>query len=270
MNDINLLRFIQSSGAKDLVSTLRTVEINAVDICNRSCDFCPQSKTYKSKSGFLDLNLINKIANDLKSICFDGRISFTGFGEPLLYKHLIDAITILKNTINTINYIEIVTNGDYLDAEKVFKLEKAGCTNITVSMYDGDMSEKFITIFQKSKIKLTLKHSYNGFKIIDRNNITFYNRNLNINRPCYLPFYKMMIDIDGNVLVCANDWGRKGIVGNIKNESINDIWLNNVLSNYRKNLLKGDRSKCIPCQYCDIDGAIHGKDSVIIFEKSNV
>ena len=27
-------------------------------------------------------------------------------------------------------------------------------------------------------------------------------------RPCFYPFYKMLVDWDGRVLFCSNDWGR--------------------------------------------------------------
>lgn len=259
----NELRQIQSEGAVDLLTTLRTVEINAVDICNRSCEFCPQSQGYKPKKGFFNLDLIRKISNDLNDINYNGRISFTGFGEPLLYKNLTEAMSIIKNTVTNLKWLEIVTNADYLDREKALELDSAGCTNVTVSMYDGDISSNILEYFDNTDIQLTFKHQYDGFMVVNRNEIVAKEQDLDITRSCYLPFYKMMIDIDGHVLVCANDWARSGIVGNVCNDSIKDIWIGEPLNFYRQQLENGKRKNCTPCKFCDIEGTIHGIDSVL-------
>jgi cyclic pyranopterin phosphate synthase len=256
------LREQQSAGAHNQISALRTVEINAVDICNRDCSFCPQSQGYKPKKGFFDLDLMQKIANDLEDIEFNGRVTFTGFGEPLLYKHLPSAIRIIKNTVSNIKWIEIVSNGDYLNYEKAKELDNAGCTNVTVSMYDGDISNDIIPMFKDTNIELVLKDSYNGFRTVNRNEIIVKTNDLDVARPCYLPFYKMMIDIDGHALICANDWGRVGIVGNVYKETLKDIWLGSTLNFYREQLLQGKRERCLPCKFCNINGTLHGEESV--------
>ena len=50
-----------------------------------------------------------------------------------------------------------------------------------------------------------------------------------LKQPCYFPFYKMMIDYNGDVLICSNDWKKEAPVGNISHESILDIWVGKIL-----------------------------------------
>jgi radical SAM protein with 4Fe4S-binding SPASM domain len=211
--------------------------------------------------------LIEKIASDLEDIQFDGRITFTGFGEPLLYKDLIAAISILKSKVSKVKWIEIVTNGDYITRDRVLALDNAGCTNVTVSMYDGDMSHVLLPMFQGTDIDVTLKHSYNGFLEVNRNEMLVHTTILDKSGPCHLPFYKMVIDIDGEVILCSNDWARVADLGNVTELSIADIWLDRRYADYRKNLVSGDRKPCEPCRRCNIQGNLYGADSVEIWRK---
>jgi radical SAM protein with 4Fe4S-binding SPASM domain len=259
---INELRKHQGEGATDIISTLRNVEISAIDICNRKCGFCPRSSDiYINKKEQASLLMIEKIAIELNSIKFNGRVSFVGFGEPLLYKNLTNAISIIKNLTPTVQWIEVITNGDYLTINKIKELEKAGCTNMIVSMYDDDISEKLIKLFENVNITLTLKDCYNGLSVVNRTDIMTQNKPLNIKRPCYLPFYKMIIDSNGDVIICSNDWGRLGVIGNVLKNSIQEIWLGDIIENYRKELQNGHRKNCEPCKYCDINGIAFGEES---------
>ena len=77
---------------------------------------------------------------ELKNETFDGRISFSGFCEPLLTKNLYEYIEITKQNLKEV-FIEITTNGDVLLSKNgpdiLKKLFSSGLTNIKVSLYDG-------------------------------------------------------------------------------------------------------------------------------------
>ena len=97
--------------------------------------------------------------------------------------------------------------------------------------------------------------------MVDRKNNITADKIENITNVCYLPFYKMFIDWNGDALVCDNDWGRKGVLGNIHVTSIKDIWFGDEIMSYRKKLLKGLRAEKSPCNTCNIKGTVHGKES---------
>jgi len=137
--------------------------------------FCPRStiSVDTSKQYKINLDLIRKIANDLKNIDFDGRIGLNGFGEPLLHEDIDQCVKILKDNIPKLTWLEIQTNGDNLTRYKVQQLADAGCNTLSISMYDDDQSEKFKSMCQGINIELVLRHHYDK----DKN----YNLNL-INR----------------------------------------------------------------------------------------
>ena len=170
-------------------------------------------------------------------------------------------LSIIRNLSPTVQWIEVITNGDYLTIDKITGLEKAGCTNLIVSMYDGDISDSIIKLFDNVDMTLTLNDCYNGIPVVNRTDIMKHNLPLNIQRPCYLPFYKMMIDSNGDVIICSNDWGRRGVIGNVLTHTIQELWLGDKIENYRNELQNGNRKNCDPCKYCDINGLAFGEDS---------
>jgi radical SAM protein with 4Fe4S-binding SPASM domain len=269
------LRKLQLSGPTDITSALRSIVINPIETCNRTCVFCPRSTVSvdTSKQYKINLDLITKIANDLKHIDFDGRIGLNGFGEPLLHDGIDQCVKILKDNIPKLTWLEIQTNGDNLTRYKIQQLADAGCNTLSISMYDDDQSDKFKSMCQNIDIELVLRHHYDKDKNYNLNLINrldlvkLESQKLNIEKQCYLPFYKFFIDWDGKVLLCNNDVGKFTDMGNVYNETVQDIWLGEKFNAYRKHLLAGDRKSCSPCNRCNIQGTLLGKESFDIFEK---
>ena len=273
--NIDYLRTTQQAGVSDLLSTLKTVEINPVDICNRSCSFCPRSDSdlYPNTKEKMSLNLVSKIAMDLKDINYDGRVSFVGFGEPLLYKSLVDAVRIVSSIVPLCKWIEINTNADFLSKELAEELSLAGCTNLTISMYDTDISVELTDKLKGINLELTFKHCYQeNFEInlVNRSDIILQKETGNYRRQCFLPFYKMFIDWNGDILVCCNDWGRKGIIGNVSTSTIKELWLSEEMNTYRRSLRDGNRRSHDPCKYCNISGTKYGNDSFDFFNRNHL
>ena len=264
MSKIENIRSHQTSFVGNTaISTLRMIEINPIEICNRVCEFCPRSmpELYPNKNLKTSNELIQKIADDCNSFDYDGRIGFVGFGEPTLHKKIIEQIEILS-TIKTLNYLEINTNGDFLNRDKIKQLKKAGLTHLTVSMYDEDISDKLFEMGKGIDIEIVPRHCYPQkfeLKIVNRNDI-FTGKGKTVKRSCYIPFYKMFIDWNGNVLTCSEDWARESNLGNVLDSNIKDIWLGANIQFYRKHLYKGNRIKCKPCNGCDINGTLWGKE----------
>ena len=53
-------------------------------------------------------------------------------------------------------------------------------------------------------------------------------------KKCYYPTYQFLIDWDGNLYLCPQDWQRRMPMGNILQEKILDIWKGKILSKYEK------------------------------------
>ena len=76
---------------------------------------------------------------------------------------------------------------------------------------------------------------------------------------CFYPTYQFLIDWNGDVFLCPQDWQRRVSMGNVMQESIFEIWTGKTLTKYRKDLLKGKRCS-LPCTKCNADGTLLGKD----------
>lgn len=242
------------------IDTLQSIEINPIDNCNRACGFCPRGHGYPNTKNKLEYHTCYAINQSLIDVDFKGRISFVGFGEPTLHKQLAEHISIVTKNVKA-GWVEVNTNGDFIDREIVQKYIDSGLTHLTISMYDKDDSIKFKQITEGLDVTLTLRHCYDGLDTpVNRVEQYIDGSHLNKKHPCYLPFYKMMIDYNGDVLLCANDWSKTTILGNVNNEPIGDIWFSSKYKLYRQMLLNNHRSMS-PCSKCDIDGTKIGESS---------
>ena len=289
--DINIKRlgdFVSDhlSKTKNLegdIPPFTSVEFSINGSCNRRCFFCPRADEKKYPNIFTPLNfaVFEKLINELSLINFSGRISFSGFCEPLLTKNLYEYILLIKKKLPKVT-TEIVSNGDPLlgknGVDRLTKLFESGLSNIRISLYDGPHQDKiFLSIKEKAKLNdnqfiirkryLGPDESY-GITISNRagsvslKNEVFELKPLSepLKNSCYYPFYKVLIDFNGDVLMCSNDWKKEMIMGNISNESFIKIWSNEKFLALREKLSKKNRNHK-PCNVCDVNGTMNGLES---------
>ena len=67
-------------------------------------------------------------------------------------------------------------------------------------------------------------------------------------------------------MLCDQDWGRNGVIGNVHSTSIKDIWLSDEMEKYRTMLINSDRTLS-PCNKCDVNGKVYGKEQFNIIKK---
>ena len=111
------------------------IELSLIDVCNRSCSFCPKSDEKVAPDTYQKMSkkLIDKLHDDLKRIKFNGSLALCGYGEPLLHKD----IEYIVDKLSRVADVEIVTNGDPLNYKMINKLYNANAARLLISMYDG-------------------------------------------------------------------------------------------------------------------------------------
>lgn len=67
---------------------------------------------------------------------------------------------------------------------------------------------------------------------------------------CTYIFYAMAINSDGTVSACCPDWNQELIVGDLKSNSLKEIWNSQKMNNLRGQHLEGDRIKNKVCSDC--------------------
>ena len=76
---------------------------------------------------------------------------------------------------------------------------------------------------------------------------------------CYYPTYQFLIDWNGDIFLCPQDWQRRVTMGNMMQQHIFDIWKSKIMTKFRKDLINGKRDKS-PCSLCNAEGTVLGKN----------
>jgi radical SAM protein with 4Fe4S-binding SPASM domain len=255
--------------------SIMTVELNTTELCNRTCVFCPRinPEVYPNRNLHLSAGCVAKVARDLAAFAFRGRVSFSGFGEPVLNKTFPELIRTMRAWLPDAQ-IDTNTNGDKLTPDVVASLYAAGLTYIYVNMYDGpDQRPHFEQLFADAGIeagRYRLRphwggaHQDFGLFLNNRSGMVIDPR-LGlpaivepIAHPCYYPFVHAMVDWNGDMLLCSNDWGRALVVGNVIEQNFADVWMSPIMLDARRKLMVGDRSRK-PCATCSVNGTLSGQ-----------
>jgi len=255
------------------------IELSLIDTCNRICSFCPKSdeKIAPNTHQKMERVLIEKLCSDLKKINFNGAFCLCGYGEPLLHK---DHIFII-NELAKIGQVEIITNGDTINDKKLREIYSSSASRLLISLYDGsDQLKKFQKMIEKNKIPKDFvilrdrwysdKNDF-GVKLTNRVGTVSAGKQdkIQINKKCYYTSYQLLIDWNGDVFLCPQDWQRRVTMGNIMQKSFFDIWNGKILNKFRTLHLKGDRYLS-PCNSCNANGMVYGqKHSKAWIELSN-
>ena len=200
------------------IQTPTRVDIEATNICNADCVFCPRH-SHTRKQRIMDIELFKKIVDDLLDIKTLRDVCLSGFGEPLLDKNLPEKIKYCKDKNHNWKTI-IFTNGAYLNEEISNKILDSGLDVINFSFNGGtkDVYEKIMKIdFDnvKSNIERFIKlrnerGQKNPFVVVS---CVLTKESLNDE----VPFRNLWNNrVDQIVVVKPHDW-----VGNIGSDVIN-------------------------------------------------
>jgi radical SAM protein with 4Fe4S-binding SPASM domain len=72
-------------------------------------------------------------------------------------------------------------------------------------------------------------------------------------RICPAPFYMSSVAANGDVTICCVDWSWSSKVGNLRDQSLKDIWYGPALNEIRRKLLTGQRGAVKSCANCTWD-----------------
>jgi|TARA_B100001093_G_scaffold427282_1_gene421561 radical SAM protein with 4Fe4S-binding SPASM domain len=252
------------------------VELSLIDVCNRKCSFCPKVDEKIAPDTFQKMTrkIIDEIHDQLSDINFKGTISLCGYGEPLLHND----ISYIVKKLSNISKVEVITNGDVLSAKRLQELYISDVSKVLVSMYDGpEQIKKFNEMTKKANVPEDLiilrdrwydQHNDFGVKLTNRAGTINTGEQEEVGKflNCFYPTYQFLIDWNGNVYLCPQDWQRKVSMGNIMQETIFEIWNGKTITSYRKNLLSGKRCSG-PCKSCNANGTLLGKNHAKTWKK---
>jgi len=223
--------------------TVSTIEIETITLCNRKCVYCPQ-KNYNRGNHTMKESLFKKIIDELRELKFQGRVFMHLYGEPLLDKRLPHLVKYTREKLPK-SVIEIVTNGDFLSIRLFNILLNRGVTMFNITQHDKNMSRmmqllfKYIKSYPEKAKKIKYRKITPDTELFNRGGIIVHPKIKRFER-CNRPSeFSIVVDYKGNVILCSNDYFSSVIFGNLREESLIDIWNKDYYKKVREDLRRG-------------------------------
>ena len=259
------LRFWDFKPEEDLFTS---IEIQTSTYCNYNCQFCPNNKIERPQ-GKMSKSLYIKIIKELSDINFSGVIIPFLANEPFLDERIFEFVEIARKYCPNA-HIRLATNASVLTEEKFHKIFEKGLDSLNINTYGRKKVIEKINQWnfserEKEKLKkgeITIQYNPCGRSGLNNmaGNIPNWSPRwkLPLKNFCTRPFFHMVVSFTGDVLLCCSDWRIEYPLGNVKEDSLIDIWCNERYREIRSYLWKLQREKIPLCRRCDYRGFDHG------------
>lgn len=264
--------------------TPKFIQLETTIVCQAKCYFCPQNGVTRTPK-FMPLEMIDSILSQTKGL----GIVFRPFilNEPFADKRMVEIVNKIK--ADPTAKVEFNTNGEFVTEKISEGLLAAGVDfmrfsvdGITKKTFDETRGINFDKVYhnvqyflkraQETKhhchIELRMiklpgteqeQKEYEKFWTTLGANVVFtklyrypwQGQTEAINKPCFKILDEMFIYVSGEVTLCCWDSNERAVVGDLKKESLLDIWNGPKLNEYRKLLANGQRDKILLCSRCD-------------------
>ena len=109
----------------------------------------------------------------------------------------------------------------------------------------GDISDG---VFIESIMSCWPEFELNGVEV--NQDVGIYGQEIKEVDVCPYIFYLFAINSNGTASTCFLDWSRKLLIGDVKDESVKDIWLGEEMQKYQLSFLQGERKSHPVCGEC--------------------
>lgn len=145
------------------------------------------------------------------------------------------------------------TNGDMLTDDLMISLIEKGFTHLTITDYEEKPQDRLKALARKYPLHAMLRHQ-DDFKKINKAGAVLDHKTTS-EKPCLRPAYQLVINWNGDVVLCCNDFYGKFKFGNVNTQPLLEIWHSKNFTEVRDALRKpGNRAESPLCQFCDDPG----------------
>lgn len=148
-----------------------------------------------------------------------------------------------KTRSNVLNLINRIKNGSY-DTKVVVSFVRQ-----ELNFNEADDFEKFWKNEGVDYVIIRKLHSASGSKEEIKNTIKI-NSKKTYRKPCLYPWERFLLNPLGEISYCPSDWYHKSVIGNIKVNSIKELWKGKTMSNLRKAHLENSFDGFNFCKEC--------------------
>lgn len=267
----------------DSLWALTTINVELTSLCNKSCWICGRRKIDREYPelaihyGNMDFALVEKIAEETPQGIV---VQLHNNGEPLVYPRFGEAARLFDKQIKN-----IVTNGKLLVEKADEIIGNLDTMAISIIEKDDEADEQFDTIVKFLEIKkdkkphtiLRLNGDIENVERYEALGLTMARRILHAPEGSFnyktdptIPEIGICLDFlnhlainkDGYVSICVRfDPKRLGVLGNIKEQSLSEIWNCSQRREWLELHKQGKRDQIPLCSYCHFWGVPTGKES---------
>ena len=209
--------------------------IEFTNACNFNCSYCQRTDEDGVRLvGMFSITTLKIMAErgDFENTLY---CEFQQNGEPTIHPKFAQMVAIVKSVVP---YVGLSTNGTYHKFAKANEIEAAllSCDCITLSIHKEttqfDVDNFVEKIASKTKVRIqTLDCNSYGLDLKKHEGKVYFD-NYEIRefrkeyspKHCLDPQASVTIQWDGDVVACCNVVGKQRVYGNIKKESLADIW----------------------------------------------
>ena len=257
-----------------------TVQIEAVQGCNRRCRFCGTAGMER-KFYFADIKTVQHTCRLIRDAGLNCRILLAGHGEPTLHPQIAQIIAEIRKHLPE-NTIHLFTNGTVIEKhpEMVVELFNAGLNDLVFDEYSDHRVGEFVrndpicrsfrVVEQGRGVPLMCEKKPGQKRIcivppIDIVGKNTANRKL-INhcgagmKPLRAPleakcgnlFRDLFVRWDGNIAICCNDFRGEYYVTNIMQcGTLREAYFHRRLESARRFSMINNRKAVHPCDVCN-------------------
>jgi radical SAM protein with 4Fe4S-binding SPASM domain len=262
------------------------VQIEATNICNAKCVFCPRDEMHR-RQGIMTLELFKKIVDECAELGIT-HVRMHNYGEAFVDRKLVEKVRYAKQ--KGIQEVGMISNGSLITEPVAKGMIEAGLDAINISVdasgkevfeatriglkYDKVIAniERLLRLRAESgkrrpKLILSFVRQNNSADeqafiehwqtIADKIHVTdlhnwagTLNTESDVNYPCYRPWLTFTVLWDGRVSLCCADFDGKTILGNLNTHTIAEIWNAEAYRKVRREHLESGGPDI--CRACDL------------------
>lgn len=192
-------------------------------------------------------SLYKNIIDQLNEINFTGVIYPHFYGEPLLDKRLLRLMSYTRKKLPYC-YIEIHTNGDHLTVKLFKKLISLGANEFQVTRHGAGLTKDLRDLLKDPLSREKITYQIYPFSFSNRGDLVKVKQTKKVKK-CLRPSKNVVIDYQGNMILCCNDYFSTVKFGNLTKSHIIDIWRKRKYKRIRREIKKGAFSLAI-CKKC--------------------
>jgi MoaA/NifB/PqqE/SkfB family radical SAM enzyme len=262
------------------------VQIESTNLCNAKCVFCPRDEMHR-RQGVMDFDLYRKVVDECVTLGIT-HVRVHNYGEPFLDKQLVEKVRYAKS--KGIAEVGMISNGSLITEDLARGMIDAGldAINISVDASGKEVFEatrlhlKYDDVIQNvrtlarlrnesgrthPKLILSFVRQNNSAEeanfikewsqIADKIHITdlhnwagTLNATSDVQFPCYRLWLTFTVLWDGRVSMCCADFDGRHVFGDLKSQSIAEVWNSPLYMAARRQHLESGGPEI--CRSCDL------------------